>query len=202
MSNYKRSVESAIWSDISFVDMPSDNKVVYFLLLTGEFSSDSSAFTCSINNLCSYTNLSRAKVLKILKQFEEEGRIKYDYNTQEVLVVEYFRNHEPTGGLTYEMFSKDLKRIRSTWLLEELAENAKRYNISIAFFAALQDYVPNIKESDYKIKASRYTSNTIRTAAAKGRAKSGIGITEEEREKLLKALDEGQVIDPAEELPF
>ena len=203
MSNYARTFQSALWADIRIVNMTSDEKVVYFLLLTAEFSSDISLYPCAQNNVIAYSGLTRAKVKKILEKFEAEGLIQYDYKTQEVLVMEYFWNHPPVNGLYYEMFKKDFHRIHSERLLLELAENAKKYPISIAFFAALKDRVPSVREQDYQIKPSKYTEKTIRTAAARGRAKSGVGITAAERKEILQtvcdALDMGELNDEESE---
>ncbi len=203
MANYNRSIKTDLWMTIAFRDLTSDEKVVYLFLHTADLSSDSSVFFCPISDVASCCNLSKAKVLKILKKFEEAGYIVYDYDYQEVFVKDYFWLHPPVGGLGFEMFYKDLSKIKSHHLIDLVVENSKEYEISLPFFTALQDVRPNIKQDDYAIKPTKMTCDELRTAANRGRSKSRAksGAKQEEPTKEKTYTNENtEIID--EDLPF
>lgn len=99
----------------------------------------------------------------------------YDWDTEEILLIYYFANHAPIGGITYEMFRNDLAEINSTRLLVALVENSKNHEISMPFFAALEDFFPELAtdecRSEFRIKKGKYkTTAEAREAASKGRA--------------------------------
>lgn len=154
MANYNRSIKTDLWMTIAFRKLTSDEKVVYLFLHTADFSSDSSVFFCPISDVASCCNLSKKKILNILKKFEDEGYIVFDYKYEEVFVRDYFSLHPPVGGLGHEIFYKDLSKIKSSRLIDLLAENSKKYEISLPFFTALQYVRSHIARDDYRIKPS------------------------------------------------
>lgn len=172
MANFNRSIKSDLWMTIDFRNLTSDEKVVYLFLHTADISSDSSVFFCPISDVSSSCNISKKKVMNIFKKFEEEHYIVYDYQRQEICVLDYFWLHPPIGGIYYEMFHKDISKVKSQIVIDALTEASKNYEISMAFFTALQDVRPAISECDYVIKPSDKTPEELRTAAKRGRKKS------------------------------
>ena len=195
MANYCRTVLSSLWSNKSFRKLNHKEKVFYFLLHTGEISSDTSAFPCMISDCALYCGISVKEIEKMLQHFEELGYIFYDYDTEEICVLDYFVMHSPAGGITYEMYRKDLAKITSDEVLDAVVENSKKYDISLPFFAALQDFRPTIKEEDFSIKNCNKSIDEIRTAAKRGRIKAKGGIKIE-----TEALEQDDICE--EELPF
>ena len=157
---------------IDFRNLTSDEKVVYLFLHTADITSDSSVFFCPISDLSSGCNISKKKTMNILKKFGEEGYIVYDYDRQEVCVLDYFWLHPPIGGIYYEMFHKDNSKIKSDKVINALVESSKNYEISMPFFTALQDVRPEISEYDYVIKPSEKSPTELRSAAKRGRKKA------------------------------
>ena len=170
MANYNRTIISSVWTSLDFRKMTDKEKVLYFWLHTGEITSDSSAFPCLIDDCAHYCGMKRKDVESILKKFQELGLVFYDYEEENVVVLDYFDHHPPVGGIKYEMFAKDLAKITSDKVIDVLIENSKNYKISIAFFAALQDLRPEIKAEDFQIKnSSDKTVEEIREVANIGR---------------------------------
>lgn len=200
MANFNRSIKSDLWMTIDFRNLTSDEKVVYLFLHTADISSDSSVFFCPLSDISSSCNISKKKIMNIFKKFEEEHYIVYDYKRQEVCVLDYFWLHPPIGGIYYEMFSKDISKVKSTIVIDALVEAAKNYEISMAFFTALQDVRPEISEYDYIIKPSEKSPEELRTAAKRGRKKireNTIPRLEPESHKALSTNDEDD-----DDMPF
>ena len=171
MANYTRRIKTEIWMDVKFRRFTPEEKTLYLLLRLGEFTSDSSVFRCPLSDCATLCGIPLEHVKTILKKFAKEGYVYYDYKTEEICVCDYFRLHPPVGGLYYEMFKADLDRIHSRKVIKKLIECAKRYEISPAFFAALQDVAPEIREEDYRIKNLARSIDEYRTAANRGRKK-------------------------------
>lgn len=180
MSNFYRTFRSANWSNLDFRRMTSDEKVVFVLIHTAEFSSETSVFFCPIAECASATNLTQAKIRKIFKKFEEMDLIFYDYKYEEICVKDFFRNAPANSGIGYERYFTDLEKIKSKKILQALVENTKQYRISLAFFAAMDDLISNLKKEDFLIAKTELTLETVRNASARGRRKSGIGVSDKE----------------------
>ncbi len=181
MSTFFRTFQSSLWSHKYFRRLAMDEQFTYIFLLTGEITSDTGLYPCVLEDVCRYTRISLERMEEIFEKFEKDGKIIYDRETEEILVCEMFTQKEPLSGIKYEHYVKDFSKIESLRLIKELAEISKNYNICMAFFAALQDLLPDLKEEDYMIKKTEKTAEVIRGAAARGRKRSGIGISAEER---------------------
>ena len=170
MSNYKRKFQSSIWNTAEFENLNATEKAFYFLLITGEETSDTSIFALTVGCISYRLNVTRKKALELIDSFQQKGLIDYDYETEEVLVICYFKHNPNNGGLKYEHFSKDMNKIQSKRLFAHLAEVAKQYPITIGYFAALKEHI-YIEVSDYTIKKSKEDEESVKTVAQRGREK-------------------------------
>lgn len=202
MQNYIRSVKSCLWSWRTFHKLASDEKQLYLYMLTGPVTSDTSVYQLAADQTALDTGIGIERVEEIIRHFEELNLIVYDWEYEEVCVLDYFKyGSSPIGGLNYEMYCKDFEKINSDRLIGHVVESAKQADMSISFFAALQDIFPDISEDDYKIRKTEKTPEEIRDAAKRGRRK----ITEKRRMKTETEKNEAVETDSAEEyieLPF
>ena len=170
MSNYERKFKSSVWSTVEFENLNATEKAFYFLLITGEETSDTSIFALTVGCISYRLGVTRKKALELIDSFQQKGLIDYDYETEEVLVICYFKHNPNNGGLKYEHFSKDMNKIQSKRLFAHLAEVAKLYPITLGYFAALKEHV-YIEVSDYTIKPSKEDEESVKIVAQKGREK-------------------------------
>lgn len=191
MANYERTIKSTIWSTSWFEGLTAQEVKFYFLLHCGEETSDTSIFPLSVKRIAYIMDMDKDEARALIDEFQMRDIILYDYEHEEVLVKTYFFHNPPRGGLMYLGYKKDLAKIRAKYLIAEAAEIAKGYEITIGFFAALQDYLPDLKESDYKIRATKETADSTRTAQTRGcvkvpaaEAPPGVPVTPDDEEKL------------------
>ena len=171
MSNYERTFKSAVWNERIFENLSNTEKVFYVLLHVGIETSDTSVFSLTHKRIKDHLMLSSVEeVDEILEKFTELGLIQYDYEHEEILVLDYFRHNPPKSPFFYEGYCKDLSKIHSKKLLEALAENAKNYTLSVAFLSALSEYVA-IDPNQYKLRNSSHTLQSIKDVQARGRQK-------------------------------
>lgn len=173
MPSFTRNIQTDIWEQMFPLDFA--GKTFYLFLLSSTATSETSVFHFPARYPAMYLDLELNEAESLIRDFENRNLVTYDWTTQEILVRYYFRNHSPIGGITYEMYAKDLAKIRSTKLLEELQENSRNFVLSPAFYAALADIFPELEDEsvmkEYRIRWGKTpTLAAARTAAAKGRA--------------------------------
>lgn len=170
MANYERTLKSCIWSDAKFEEMTQTEKLFYILIHCGEESSDVSLFHLSIKRIAYHLGITVEEVKALIKKFTEMDLIQYNETNQEILVIDYMYHNPCRGGLKYENYLKDLKKIKSIELLERLVEVAKNYPVTIGFLSALSEFV-DLDPEDYEIKKTNEDINSVKTAAQRGRNK-------------------------------
>ena len=208
MQNYSRNVKSHIWASRTFHRLSAVEKTIYLYLLTGPVTSDTSVYLMPLDQAALDVGVGVDEIERIIKKFEELELVVYDWEQEEICVVDYFQyGTSPVGGLNYEMYSKDFDKINCKELIGFAKESAKRSDISMAYFAALQDVFPEICEDDFPIRATDKTAKDMRDAAKRGRTKISNRrkkmVTEDSETKRAETKDSGEM-DPElyDELPF
>lgn len=192
MQNYSRTVKSHLWQDRTFHRLNAEEKLVYLYLLTGPVTSDTSVFLCPLDQMSLDLGIPVDSIEKVLKRFIELNIVAYDFEQEEICVIPYFAyGTNPVGSLNYEMYAKDFDKINNKNLIKYAIESARNADISIAYFAAIQDILPELSEDDFPIRPTKSTTDDIRNAAKRGRKKiSEKRMSNQKTEMLMKKLDE------------
>ena len=205
MQNYSRTVKSCLWSSRTFHRLSAVEKTVYLYLLTGPVTSDTSVYLMPLDQAALDVSVSVEEIERIIRKFEELELVVYDWEQEEICVIDYFQyGSSPTGGLCFEMYSKDFAKVNNKELIGFAKESAKRADISISYFAALQDVFPEICEDDFPIRATEKSAKEIREAAKIGRKK----ISEKRKKKsdtveLAKPIEKEEMdTELYDDLPF
>ena len=169
MSNHVRSIKSDLWIDGSFRKFDVSQKVVWFYLHTGYHSSETALYSCPIDDIALFCSISKKKTASIIKDFIDMGIVDYDFDTEEILVKDYYDQHSPTSGLFFYMYLQDLEKIKSKKLIDGVIEMSKKYRISTAFYLALTEVRPDLKREDFKIIKTDKSDEEIRNAGLRGR---------------------------------
>lgn len=210
MQNYSRTVKSCLWSSRTFHRLSAVEKAVYLYLLTSHVTSDTSVYLMPLDQAALDVSVSIDEIERIIRKFEELELVVYDWEQEEICVIDYFQyGTSPTSGLCYEMYAKDFAKINNKELIGFAKESAKRADISISYFAALQDVFPEICEDDFPIRATEKTAKEIREAAKIGRKKISEkrkkknDMVEEDKKEEIK-VEETKEMDPEmfDDLPF
>ena len=177
MPSMNRTIKTGFWKSPYIKKLQPLLKFVYLFLICGEPSSETSLYPFPLDFYAPHLGLTTEELKKSIQELEKRGYVIYDWETEEILVVYYFVNHAPNGGITYEMYRNDLSEINSQRLLVALLANSKKYEISMPFYAALEDYFPELAtdecRTEFRIKKGKYkTTAEAREAAAKGRGKA------------------------------
>lgn len=173
MQNYVRSVKASTWSSRKFHRLTPEEKTVYLYLLTGPMSSDTSVYLMPLDQAALDVGMSIGDVEIIIRHFEELELVVYNWDEEEICVIDYFTyGTTPTSGLVYEMYAKDFDKIHDRELIEYVVNSAKNVDISLAFFAALQDIFSELNPDDFRIRKTECKLDDIRNSAKRGRRKA------------------------------
>lgn len=168
MANYERTLKSCIWTSGEFEGLSNIEKLFYILIHTGEETSDCCIFQITPKRIAYHLGISTKKAEELINKFIDLNFVVYDFKTQEMLVVDYMRHNAPKGGLLYENYKKDFAKIKTKPLINELAEIAKEYVVTIGFLAALDDYTP-INLAEYQFRPTKETLESVRNVQKRGR---------------------------------
>ena len=206
MQNFCRSVKSHVWQDRTFHRLAPEEKLIYLYLLTGPVTSDTSVFLCPLDQMSLDLGIPVDSIEKVLKRFIELNIVAYDFEQEEICVIPYFAyGTNPVGALNYEMYAKDFDKINNKNLIKYAIESARNADISIAYFAAIQDILPELSEDDFPIRPTKSTTDDIRNAAKRGRKKikdkkEAARRTGELMRKLDEAVEKEEIPQEEEEL--
>lgn len=169
MANYERTLKSAIWDNIEFQNLTPAEKHFYFLLHLGNETSDTSVFPITLKTIAYRCDCTVEEARIMIQKFIDMELIMYDFETSEILVKDYFVHNPPRGGIRYNGYAKDFAKIKSHALIQEVAEIAKGYQVTIGFLAALSECV-DIDVKDYKVKKTTETLESAKTVTERGLA--------------------------------
>ena len=156
MSNYSRNVRADIWDNRRFAGYSAKQKLFWFYLHTSDDTSDTSVYRLRLNHAADACGTSKKEVQQMLEGFIAEGLVIYDVTTEEGFMADYFTyGHDPLSGIGYSYYRKDLKKIESKKILDALCAQAKGVDICEQFFRALSEVIPNLKQTDFRIRPSK-----------------------------------------------
>ncbi len=126
----KRVVDVYFWDDYRILDELSiEDRYFYLFLLTNPHATQVGIYQLPLRTIAHKTGFGREVVLTLLDRFEKGlGLIKYNYQTQEVTVLESLRYSIIKGGpQVISLMEKELNRIKDTQLIEATLEYNEQY---------------------------------------------------------------------------
>lgn len=120
-----RNVNTDFWSDIKVADtFTADDKYFWLFLLTTRYGNLVGCFELSLNQAridLSFENTEKVKYL--LDRFEKvHEMIRYDYNTSEVLILNWFNYNSNSSPYYMKRVTKEFYNIKSKRFREYISE--------------------------------------------------------------------------------
>lgn len=109
-----RSVSTAVWSDVWFEDLTPAQKLLWLFLITNEKTNMLGIYEVSIKKISFETGVNKSDVEKALKQFEKDGRVKYQSN--HVILTKFLKHQNFNTNMkksaidVYNNLPKELKK--------------------------------------------------------------------------------------------
>jgi len=113
-----RSVSTAVWSDVWFEDLTPAQKLIWLYLITNEKTNMLGIYEASTKKIAFETGVNRSDVEKALKQFEKDGRVKYE--SYHVILTKFLKHQNFNTNMkksaidVYNNLPKELKQSELT----------------------------------------------------------------------------------------
>ena len=126
MAKY-RALQTSFWDDAFVVDLTPEEKYFFIYILTNSKSAQCGCYELPYRVMEMQTGYNRETVEKLLKRFEDYGKIKYDRDTKEILIMNWHK-HNYTKSIKVEAcIIKEVSNIKSDEFRNILIEICKKY---------------------------------------------------------------------------
>lgn len=125
-----RIIDQNIWTDSKWRKQIKDitERYFWFYLLTCPFSKSCGIFYLPIENICMDTKLTEEQVEKYIKKLTAHGLIKYNNDTEEILIYNYPRyNIIRLGKPMEDCINKELSLVKDKKLIESMITYLEQY---------------------------------------------------------------------------
>lgn len=126
----KRLIDVDFWEDPKIIDHFSiEDRYFYLYLMTNPNTSQLGIYQLPIKTISDKTGFTREVVLTLLERFEKVlCVIKYNYETQEIALIESLRHSIIKGGVAVaKLLEKELSQVKDLHLIEVTLEYNRRY---------------------------------------------------------------------------
>lgn len=154
MAEY-RYVQTSFWTDAFVLRLTPEEKYFYLYLMTNPKTTQCGAYELPFQVVIFETGYNLETVTKLIAKFAEYGKVHYDADTQEIILLNWlFNNWVDSEKVIYRVI-KDAQLLKSLVIKEHLNRVLIGYGYRI-------DMVPNkgkeIKEKEKKGKESKSTN--------------------------------------------
>lgn len=115
-----RQIQITYWQDKYVLKLTPEKKFFFMYLLTNSKTKQCGIYECPIKIMSFETGYDSETIKKLLKDFELDGKIKYDYDTEEIGVRNWRKYNETTSPKTQSCIRKELLDVKSNELMEFL----------------------------------------------------------------------------------
>lgn len=115
-----RKISITFWSDPFVQTLTPEGKYFYLYLMTNTKTSQCGIYEITINHMSFETGYNNATIEKLLKQFQQNGRVKYSKETNEIALKNWPKYNLSESPKVKACVSNELKSIKNPALIEYL----------------------------------------------------------------------------------
>ncbi len=121
MAKY-RYVYCEFWTDVDVIDKFSpEDRYFYLFLLTNPHTTQCGIYQISTKQMEVETGYNKDTVLTLINRFENEyDRIRYNEETREIAILNWFKYNDSTSDNTVKCVEKEFAEVKDRGLIEEL----------------------------------------------------------------------------------
>jgi hypothetical protein len=188
-----RQVQVSFWTDDFVLDLTPEEKYFYMYLMTCARSSQCGIYNLSMKIIEFETGFNIDTVDKLIKRFIDYGKILYNYETKEIMILNWIRYNFINSRNTITCINKELSKIKCKGFIKKLYEicSTNSYPLEVIFAGInFEDEVCHKPEASIKkiVRGFEGVSYTL------GEEKEEIKEKEETEEEVkIKAEEEEKV---------
>lgn len=111
MANY-RPVQTAFWGDSEVLDLTPEDKLFYLYILTNERTTQCGIYELPYQPMTIELGYTRETCVQLIKRFEGYGKIKYNEETKEIMVLNWLKHNWIRSHKTIACIVKELNTVK------------------------------------------------------------------------------------------
>ena len=115
-----RKVSVTFWSDPFVESLTPEGKYFYLFLMTNVNTTQCGIYEITIRQMVMQTGYNEETVLKLLRQFEREGKVKYSKNTKEIALKNWPKYNASESPKVQALVDKELSKVKNRVLIQYL----------------------------------------------------------------------------------
>jgi len=117
MAEVYRQVYTSFWQDDFVIGLTPEEKYFYLYLITNSKTSLCGIYELSLKVAEFETGYNRETIEKLIKKFEEYGKIKYSHETKEICVCNFLKYNVNRSPKHQTAVNKELDRVKNKNLI-------------------------------------------------------------------------------------
>ncbi|QNG60365.1 replication protein [Bacillus sp. PAMC26568] len=130
MAKY-RQVHVEFWQDGFVLDLTPEEKYFYLYLMTNSKTSQCGVYELPLRIIETETGYNRETVNKLIQRFISYGKIKYDDETKEVMLLNWLKFNRIASPKVIACVNKELSQIKSQLFKDAFISTSKQYGYPI-----------------------------------------------------------------------
>lgn len=161
MAKY-RQLYMEFWSDNFILELTAEEKYFYLFLITNSKTTQCGIYELPKKIIDIETGYERETIDRLLKKFQEYGKIKYSESTSEVMIINWTKYNKPNNCNAIKCVNKEIKKVKNKEFLKSLYKQYLSLDLdieslfkgvkSISFLNEIQIYgnIENTSNEQYK----------------------------------------------------
>lgn len=119
-----RNIQMSFWTDTKVIeDFEPDDKFLFLYFLTNPHTNLAGCYEIGLSQMLFETGYAKDKIKEIIERLEKTLKvIRYDYNTKELLIVNWYKHNWTASGKFRKPLWIEIERIKNTDFREYLTD--------------------------------------------------------------------------------
>ena len=115
-----RKISVTFWSDSFVGELTPEQKYFYLYLMTNDKTTQCGIYETSIRKMSFDTGYNQETVLKLISFFEEQNKIRFSKDTNEIALLNWVKYNDSTSPKVTACVDKELLKVKNRVLIEYL----------------------------------------------------------------------------------
>jgi len=131
MAKY-RQIHIEFWQDGFVLDLTPEEKYFYLYLMTNSKTSQCGIYELPYRIMETETGYNRETVEKLIRRFEDYGKVRYDESTKEIMIMNWARYNFIQSAKVIACIKKELENVKKKEFVGLFISNCKQLGYNVA----------------------------------------------------------------------
>ncbi|MBO0460069.1 DnaD domain protein, partial [Enterococcus hulanensis] len=126
-----RQIHTTVWKDDWVGELSIDEKLLWMYLTTNDRTTQCGVYVFSWRYAPFETGLSETEIKRIINKFQEDGKIKFNHETNELMIINWLKYNSARSPKVAAVIDKELKGIKTPEFESEVIKRSKDFEYPI-----------------------------------------------------------------------